>query len=331
MDQHNRPPARNELEVGGTAPATALEGGVGEVRVVGNVVGLVPEPERPRVGFLPALRGRKARDRLVPAGEGVVVVKPEPVAPGRAVRGGADDIDAGLSQPRQLPLCIRADVDAVDAFEGDEIVVKPDLVAELLQPAERVEQARLAPVRRRVQNEVRGPQPPLVLEPRERERAVEPGVDVVAQREIAGALRKLPQRNHVAVAETLEEARELAIREAALRDREEQTAPKRFLHEANVTIASWPRRAGRTRPQGRRGEGSCRFSCSLRPRWSCCSRSATTRDPISRSSRRWRTGRRGSTGTATTPATRAITGGISTRTRRLASRSRRCRRTRHCA
>src|SRR5207244_2185752 len=114
-----------------------------------------------------------------------------------------------------------ARVEPLDELERDEVVVEADLVAELLETAQLREQRGLAPVRRRVQDEVRGTEPALGLEPRELERALEPRVDVVPQRQLPLPPRELAHRHDFPIAEPLEEPRVLAVGEAPLRERKE--------------------------------------------------------------------------------------------------------------
>jgi hypothetical protein len=80
------------------ASATTRERRVGKVLVVGNVVRLVLEAERRRVELAPHHQARKAGNGFVPAGERVVVVESETMAPRRAVGRCSHDLDPGLAQ-----------------------------------------------------------------------------------------------------------------------------------------------------------------------------------------------------------------------------------------
>jgi hypothetical protein len=61
--------------VEGVTPASIHERGIGEVLVVWHVVRLVLEAERLGIELPPHLLLREAWHRVVPAGEGVVVVE----------------------------------------------------------------------------------------------------------------------------------------------------------------------------------------------------------------------------------------------------------------
>ena len=106
----------------------------------------------------------------------------------------------------------------------------PDLVAALvLHPQERRDQARVAPVGGRVEDEVRAPQPVIVLEPCEVECPVETLVDVVAKAYdgssgVDGGC-EVAQRHHaksLQVRELVQQARVALVRERPLGNREEQ-------------------------------------------------------------------------------------------------------------
>ena len=222
-------------------PSPALERRVREVDVARHVVGLVLEPELRGVELLRHAGRRKARNGLVPAREDVVVVEAEAVAPRRAVRRGADDLDPIAAEPLERFTERGACVTPVDALDRHQVVVEADLVAELLEAPEPRDQVGVVPVGRRVEDEVGRPEPSLVLEPRQLERAVEARVDVVPERKVAGAARELAHRHDVAVAEAVEEARVLGVGEASLRPGEEQAARERLLHASDPSRFPNPR------------------------------------------------------------------------------------------
>ena len=70
--------------------------------------------------------------------------------------------------------------------------MEADLVAEALEAPHPRRQIGVAPVRGRMEDEVRRPEAARVLEPRELERALEARVHVVPQRQVNGAPGKLP-------------------------------------------------------------------------------------------------------------------------------------------
>ena len=230
VHEHDRAPIREEFVVERMLSAAVDERGVGDVLVVGHVVRLVLEAERGRVQLpLHGLAG-KALNGLVPAGECVVVVETEAMAPGRAVCCRAHDHDACAAQAFELPARVLVDVYALRAFERDEVVVEADLVPERLQLTEAVEKVGPRPVGRRMKDEVGRGQIAVALTAGELQRALEAEVDVVAEGEVAAALRELPHWHHVAVGGPVEKALVLRIREPPLRERKEEPAVERLSH-----------------------------------------------------------------------------------------------------
>jgi hypothetical protein len=95
--EHDRAAPWDELDVERMAPAAVRERRVREVFVARHVVRLVLEPERNRIKLAAHGRPREAGHGLVPPRERVVVVEPEAMAPRRAVRRDADDLDSTLA------------------------------------------------------------------------------------------------------------------------------------------------------------------------------------------------------------------------------------------
>ena len=230
MYEDDRSSPGHELEVERMAAAPARERRVREVLVVGHVVRLVLEAELPGIQLVAHGQTRKPGHGLVPAGERVVVVETQAMAPGRAVGRGADDLEACLAQALELPPRVLADVDVLGALERDKVVVEADLVPERLQVAEALEQVGPEPVGRRVENEVGRAQVTPLFQAGELQGALEAGVDVVAEREVAAALGELLQRHDVAVGEPVEKALVPGVREPPLGERKEEAAVERLSH-----------------------------------------------------------------------------------------------------